>query len=103
MSLSGYYLASSSTDSTHSNFRLGFNAPWVNDQDVDEDDDDFQHSFTSTEYAKRTNFNNEHSNSYRKSHEMGALSFALTLDVDNLDTDSDDEEDSAAMPSQQLL
>lgn len=78
------------------------NAPSINDEDVDEDDDDFKSSFitcsTSTEYAGRTNFN-EDSNRCRKSHEMGAISFALTLDLDDLYTDSDDEE-SVILPSQ---
>ena len=62
--------------------------------DDDDDDDDMQDEITAgyTEYNGRTSFV-PRNNSYRKSHEMGALWFAETLlaDLHDGDTDTDDE------------
>ena len=77
---------------------------WLNDlnddSDGDDDDDDDGSLEVSsrgyTEYTGRTNFD-ERNGSYRLSHEASALSFALTLDFDDFDTDSGDEESVAML------
>lgn len=62
------------------------------DDDSDEDQDNYQHDYT--EYSGRTNFV-KRNGAFRKSHEIGPLSFACILDLDDTNssstTDSDDE------------